>query len=69
MTTYVLDLLECLAKAGLLLFLCKDNIMLKEKYRSTGKILFFLQAVVISYWLSHSELVDRVIYQIGRAHV
>jgi len=63
MTTYVLDLLECLAKAGLLLFLCKDNIMLKEKYRSTGKILFFLQAVVISYWLSHSELVDRVIYR------
>lgn len=63
MTTYVLDLMECLVKAGLLLFLCKDNIMLKEKYRSTGKILFFLQATVISYWLSHSELVDRVIYR------
>lgn len=63
MAEYVLDLMECLVKAGLLLFLCKDNIILKEKYRSTGKILFFLQAVIISYWISHSELVDRMIYR------
>ncbi|MDE6389089.1 MAG: ATP-binding protein [Lachnospiraceae bacterium] len=63
MAEYVLDLMECLVKAGLLLFLCKDNIILKEKYRSTGKILFFLQAVVISYWISHSAWVDRVIYR------
>lgn len=62
MAVYVLELIESLMKAWLLLFLCKDNIALKEKYRSTGKILFFLQAVVISYWISHSALVDRAIY-------
>lgn len=63
MVTYILDLAECAAKAGLLLFLCKDNIILKEKYRSVGKILFFLQAALIGYWLSHSAWVDRIIYR------
>lgn len=65
MATYVLELIEYAAKAGLLLFLCKDNISLKEKYRSIGKILFFLQALIISYWLSHSVWVDRILYGSG----
>ncbi len=62
MLTYVLELIEYAAKAGLLLFLCKDNISSKEKYRSIGKILFFLQALFISYWLAHSAWVDRMLY-------
>ncbi|MCM1121267.1 MAG: ATP-binding protein [Eubacterium sp.] len=62
MAANILDLVEDFVKAGLLLFLCKDNIILKEKYRSVGKILFFLQALVIGYWLSHSAWVDRVLY-------
>lgn len=62
MTEYVLDLMEYAVKAGFLLFLCKDNIVLKEKYRSVGKILFFLQALLISYWLWHSARVDRIVY-------
>ena len=54
MADYVLDLAEYSVRAALLLFLCKDSIMLKEKYRSVGKILFFLQAFLISFWLSNS---------------
>ena len=62
MASYVLDLIEYAVKAGLLLFLCEDNIMVKEKYRSVGKILFFLQAFLISYWLWNSAWVDRIVY-------
>lgn len=62
MTNYVLDLAEYSARAALLLFLCKDSIMLKEKYRSVGKVLFFLQAFLISFWLSNSTLVNRLLY-------
>lgn len=62
MAGYVLDLMEYAVKAGLLLFLCKDKIMVKEKYRSVGKILFFLQAFLISYWLWNSQWVDRIVY-------
>ncbi len=40
----LLNLIEYLSKAWLLLYFCKDSIMVKEKYRSAGKILFFLQA-------------------------
>ena len=57
-----LDLIEHLARAGLLLFMCRDNIVLKEKYRSGGKVLFFLQAFLVSYWLSHSKWVDMMLY-------
>lgn len=63
MAEYMLDLMEQLVRAGLLLFICKDNIMLKEKYRSVGKVLFFLQAFLVSYWLSNSAWVNRVIYK------
>lgn len=62
MTENVLDLMEQLVRAGLLLFLCKDIILLKEKYRSAGRVLFFLQTFLLSYWLSHSAWVDRVLY-------
>lgn len=63
MAEYVLDLMEHLVRAGLLLFICKDNIMLKEKYRSVGRVLFFLQAFLVSYWFSNSAWVERVIYK------
>lgn len=62
MRDYLLDLAEYSARAGLLLFLCKDIIMLKEKYRSVGKILFFLQAFIISFWLSNSSWFNRLLY-------
>ena len=62
MRDYVLDLAEYSARAGLLLFLCKDIIMLKEKYRSVGKILFFLQAFILSFWLSNSPWFNRLLY-------
>lgn len=62
MTDLMLDLMEYSVRAGLLLFLCKDSIMLKEKYRSVGKILFFLQAFAVSFWLANSAWVNKLLY-------
>ena len=62
MTDYVLDLAEYSVRAALLLFLCKDSIILKEKYRSIGRVLFFLQAFLVSFWLSNSAWVNRLLY-------
>ena len=62
MADFVLDLAEYSVRAALLLYLCKDNIMLKEKYRSIGRVLFFLQAFLVSFWLSNSEWVNRMLY-------
>ena len=62
MRDYVLDLAEYSARAGLLLFLCKDIIMLREKYRSVGKILFFLQAFLLSFWLNNSAWFNGLLY-------
>ena len=65
MADYVLDLMEYSVRAALLLFLCKDSIMLKEKYRSVGRVLFFLQAFLINLWLSNSAWVNRLVYGEG----
>ena len=62
MADYVLELMEYSVRAALLLFLCKDSIVLKEKYRSVGKVLFFLQAFIVSFWLSNSTWVNKLIY-------
>ena len=44
MTIDWIGLIEYLVRAWFLLYFCKDSIVEKEKYRSTGKILFFLQS-------------------------
>lgn len=62
MAEYVLDLTEGLLKAGLLLFFFKDSIILKEKYRSIGRVLFFLQSFLMGQWMSHSVWLDRMLY-------
>ena len=62
MTDFVLDLAEYSVRAALLLYLCRDSIMLKEKYRSIGRVLFFLQAFLVSFWLSNSEWFNRLLY-------
>ena len=59
---YLLDLIEYSVKAWLLLFLCEDSIILKEKYRSAGRILFFLQTVLTSYLMWSSAWIDRLVY-------
>lgn len=61
--TVLLDLAEYLAQAALLLFFCRDSIILKEKYRSVGRVLFFLQAFLVSFWLSQSMWVNRLLYK------
>ena len=63
MMTVLLDLAEYLAQAALLLFFCRDSIKLKEKYRSVGRVLFFLQAFLVSFWLSQSVWVNRLLYK------
>lgn len=60
MKDFVLDLVEYSVRAALLLYLCKDIILLKEKYRSVGKVLFFLQAFLISFWLSYSQWINKL---------
>ena len=62
MADFVLDLAEYSVRAALLLYLCRDSIMLKEKYRSKGKVLFFMQAFLVSFWLSNSEWVNKMLY-------
>ena len=47
MTLEPLDLIEYLLKAWFLLYFCEGSIMVREKYRSVGKILFFLQAFFV----------------------
>lgn len=58
----LLNLIEYLLKAWLLLYFCKDSIMIKEKYRSAGKVLFFLQSFLTGYWLSASAWFNSVLY-------
>ena len=61
MRDLVLDLAEYSIRAALLLYLCKDIILLKEKYRSVGKVLFFLQAFLVSFCLSHFHVLNRLL--------
>ena len=60
MRDLVLDLTEYSVRAALLLYLCRDIIPLKEKYRSVGKILFFLQAFLVSFVLSYFQVINRL---------
>ena len=60
MAVLLLDLAEYSVRAALLLYLCRDIILLKEKYRSVGKMLFFLQAFLVSFLLSHFQVLDRL---------
>ena len=62
MTLEPLDLIEYLLKALFLLYFCEGSIMVREKYRSVGKILFFLQAFFVGYWISTSTWVNRLLY-------
>lgn len=62
MAWYVLDLADYSVRAGFLLFLCKNRIGLKEKYRSVGKILFFMQSLMIGFWTANSGFLNRVLY-------
>ncbi len=63
MTIDWIGLIEYLVRAWLLLYFCKGSIVEKEKYRSTGKILFFLQSFLVNCYLSHSVWVNRVLYR------
>lgn len=57
-----LDLVEYGCKAGLLLYLLHNVIMVKDKYKRAGAVCLFLQAFVISFWLSNSRWLDEKLY-------
>lgn len=58
-----MGLCEYLVRAWFLLYFCKGSIVEKEKYRSAGKILFFLQSFLINCCLSYSVWVNKVLYR------
>lgn len=62
MVWQALDLLEYICKAGLLLYLIQNVIIVKDKYRKAGVRLFFIQSFVVSYWLSNSKWLDERLY-------
>lgn len=63
MTVDWIGLIEYLVRAWFLLYFCKGSIVEKEKYRSVGKILFFLQAFFVNCYLSYSAWVNKVLYR------
>ena len=62
MVWQVLDLLEYICKAGLLLYLIRNGIAAKEKYHRAAPWILFVQAVVINFWLANSRWLDERIY-------
>lgn len=58
----ILDIAEYSCRALLLLYLCANIIDIKEKYRSCGKVFFFLQAVIANYWLANSEWAQKALH-------
>lgn len=67
MVWQALDLLENICKAGLLLYLVRGIIPVKDKYGRAGAFLLFLQSFVVSTWLSHSKWLDEKIYGEARS--
>lgn len=57
-----LDLVEHVCKAGLLLYLLHNVIMVKDKYKKAGAFCLFLQVFVINFWLSNSRWLDEKLY-------
>lgn len=62
MTWQALDLVEHVCKAGLLLYLLHNVIMVKDKYKKAGAFCLFLQVFVINFWLSNSRWLDEKLY-------
>ncbi len=62
MLWHIIDMAEYCCKALLLLYLCKNLIEVKEKYRSVGRILFFMPVVAVNYLLSGTKWFDDFLY-------
>ena len=65
MADYILDAMEYLIRAALLLYLLRNNMVLREKYRSVGKVLFFVESFAVSFWTASSPWVRRLLYGDG----
>ncbi len=57
-----LDLVEYVCKAGLLLYLLHNVIMVKDKYKKAGAFCLFLHVFVINFWLFNSRWLDEKLY-------
>lgn len=62
MVWQALDLLEYICKAGLLLYLLRNVILVKDAYGKTGAWLLFLQTCVTHFWLANSKWLDERLY-------
>lgn len=59
---YLLDILEYGIRGFLFLYLCKDAIVIKNKYARQGKYIFFLLFVVCSLWIGNSKWLKNLLY-------
>ena len=57
-----LDQVDYVCKAGLLLYLLHNVIMVKDKYKKAGAFCLFLHVFVINFWLSNSRWLDEKLY-------
>lgn len=62
MVWQALDLLENICRAGMLLYLIRDMILAKEKYRRTAPWLLSVQMLVISLWIANSRWLEERLY-------
>ncbi len=59
---YLLDILEYCIRGILFLYLCKDAVVIKNKYARQGKYIFFLLFVVCSLWIGNSKWLKNLLY-------
>mgnify|MGYP007025246125 CR=1 FL=1 len=64
LTVFLLRQIDPVSRAygDALMVITADSIALREKYRSIGKILFFLQTFLVGCWISESVWVNRILY-------
>ncbi len=62
MVWQALDLLENICRAGMLLYLIRDMIVAKEKYRRIAPWFLFVQLLVINLWITNSQWLERRLY-------
>lgn len=58
----LLDMMECMVRTALLLYLCDGALKWKKKYTKQGKYMFFLLFVIWGFWLGNSKWLSRLLY-------
>lgn len=58
----LLDILEYSIRGVVLIYLCQNALVWKERYKKRGKYLFFLLFTICGVWSSRSEWLKRLLY-------